>query len=138
MDTSNFYIPITLCFILSEILPYISHMQHVGVINLFVNTFNKVFKHNTDENQLLLEENNNNNVNNIENILSDYLIQKSQVKLQCSGLYELNFIINYIKTNYLKKNLQMKYLQKSSKDMLLSQGYIIEYDSLHDISIIKW
>lgn len=74
---------------------------------------------------------------NLHSCISD--IQTSrQLKLQPIELYELNYIINYIKVNYPKKTFQTKYLSKSNKQLLISQGYIVDYDSHTDVHVIKW
>lgn len=74
---------------------------------------------------------------NLYSCVSD--IQNSrQLKLQPIELYELNYIINYIKVNYPKKTFQTKYLSKSNKQLLISQGYIVDYDSHTDVHVIKW
>lgn len=74
---------------------------------------------------------------NIHSCISD--IQNSrQLKLQPVELYELNYIINYIKVNYPKKTFQTKHLSKSNKQLLISQGYIVDYDSHTDLHVIKW
>lgn len=74
---------------------------------------------------------------NLHSCMSD--IQNSrQLKLQPIELYELNYIINYIKVNYPKKTFQTKYLSKSNKQLLISQGYIVDYDSHTDVHVIKW
>jgi hypothetical protein len=74
---------------------------------------------------------------NLYSCVSD--IQTSrQLKLQPIELYELNYIINYIKVNYPKKTFQTKYLSKSNKQLLISQGYIVDYDSHTDVHVIKW
>ena len=74
---------------------------------------------------------------NLYSCMSD--IQNSrQLKLQPIELYELNYIINYIKVNYPKKTFQTKYLSKSNKQLLISQGYIVDYDSHTDVHVIKW
>lgn len=61
-----------------------------------------------------------------------------QLKLQQVEMYELNYIINYIKVNYPKKNFSTKQLAKSNKQLLISQGYIVDYDSHTDTYVIKW
>jgi hypothetical protein len=83
----------------------------------------------------------NSNINNITNTLNYYITESQnarQLKLQPMEFYELNYIINFIKVNYHKKMYQTKFLSKGNKQLLISQGYIIDYDSQNDIHTIKW
>ena len=83
----------------------------------------------------------NSNINNITNTLNYYITESQnarQLKLQPMEFYELNYIINFIKVNYHKKMYQTKFLTKGNKQLLISQGYIIDYDSQNDIHTIKW
>lgn len=80
-------------------------------------------------------------VNYISQILKDIsndFNTARQLKLQTSELYQLNYIINYIKQNYTKRQLKFKNLSKNNKELLSSEGYIINYDSLDDTSVIGW
>lgn len=76
--------------------------------------------------------------NKIYDNLNNVIDNSRTLKLQPSELYELNYIINYIKSNYPKKSYITKYLGKTNKQLLISQGYIIDYDMQHDTYIIKW
>jgi hypothetical protein len=81
------------------------------------------------------------NVNYISQILKDTsndFKTARQLKLQTSELYQLNYIINYIKQNYIKRQLKFKNLSKNNKELLSSEGYIINYDSQEDTSVISW
>lgn len=81
------------------------------------------------------------NVNYISQILKDIsndFKTARQLKLQTSELYQLNYIINYIKQNYIKRQLKFKNLSKNNKELLSSEGYIINYDSQEDTSVIAW
>lgn len=81
------------------------------------------------------------NVNYMNEILKDIsndFKTARQLKLQTSELYQLNYIINYIKQNYIKRQLKFKNLSKNNKELLLSEGYIINYDSQEDTSVIAW
>jgi len=81
------------------------------------------------------------NVNYISEILKDInndFKTARQLKLQTSELYQLNYIINYIKQNYIKRQLKFKNLSKNNKELLSSEGYIINYDSLDDTSVVSW
>jgi archaellum component FlaC len=81
------------------------------------------------------------NVNYISQILKDIsndFKTARQLKLQTSELYQLNYIINYIKQNYIKRQLKFKNLSKNNKELLSSEGYIINYDSQEDTSVIGW
>jgi hypothetical protein len=83
----------------------------------------------------------NTGINNISYTLNSYINEAQnsrQLKLQSIELYELNYIINYIKVNYPKKMFQTKFLSKINKQLLVSQGYIIDYDSQNDTHTIKW
>lgn len=61
-----------------------------------------------------------------------------QLKLHPAELYELNYFINYIKVNYPKKIYHTRFLSKTNKQLLISQGYIIDYDMQNDTHVIKW
>ncbi len=81
------------------------------------------------------------NVNYMNEILKDIsndFKTARQLKLQTSELYQLNYIINYIKQNYIKRQLKFKNLSKNNKELLSSEGYIINYDSQEDTSVISW
>lgn len=81
------------------------------------------------------------NVNYMNEILKDIsndFKTARQLKLQTSELYQLNYIINYIKQNYIKRQLKFKNLSKNNKELLSSEGYIINYDSQEDTSVIAW
>lgn len=81
------------------------------------------------------------NVNYMNEILKDIsndFKTARQLKLQTSELYQLNYIINYIKQNYIKRQLKFKNLSKNNKELLSSEGYIINYDSQDDTSVIGW
>lgn len=80
-------------------------------------------------------------INTISYTLNTYIQEAQnsrQLKLQPIEMYELNYIINYIKVNYPKKMFQTKFLSKSTKQLLISQGYIVDYDSQNDTHTIKW
>ena len=80
-------------------------------------------------------------VNTISYALNNYMHEAQnsrQLKLQSIELYELNYIINYIKVNYPKKMFQTRFLSKSNKQLLISQGYVVDYDSQNDTHTIKW
>lgn len=80
-------------------------------------------------------------VMNISYALNNYMTEAQnsrQLKLQSVELYELNYIINYIKVNYPKKMFQTRFLSKTNKQLLISQGYIVDYDSQNDTHTIKW
>lgn len=79
------------------------------------------------------------NLNYINQILKEFDFKTSrQLKLQTSELYQLNYIINYIKQNYIKRQLKFKNLSKNNKDLLSSEGYIVNYDSQDDTAVIGW
>ena len=83
----------------------------------------------------------NSNVNNITTTLNHYITEAQtsrQLKLQPMEFYELNYIINFIKVNYHKKMYQTKFLSKINKQLLTSQGYIIDYDYQNDMHTVKW
>ena len=83
----------------------------------------------------------NSSITNISYTLNNYINEAQnsrQLKLQTIELYELNYIINYIKVNYPKKMFQTKFLSKTNKQLLISQGYILDYDSQNDTHTIKW
>lgn len=81
------------------------------------------------------------NINNMFQTLTNYINETQnsrQLKLQSIEIYELNYIINYIKVHYPKKMFQTKFLSQVNKQLLISQGYTIDYDSLNDTHTIKW
>lgn len=83
----------------------------------------------------------NSNVSNITTTLNYYITEAQnarQLKLQPMEFYELNYIINFIKVNYHKKMYQTKFLSKINKQLLVSQGYIIDYDYQNDMHTVKW
>lgn len=73
----------------------------------------------------------------IKNISQDFNNAR-QLKLQTSELYQLNYIIQYIKSNYIKRQLEFKNLSVNNKQLLVSEGYIINYDSVKDLTVINW
>jgi len=73
----------------------------------------------------------------LKDISNDFKTAR-QLKLQTSELYQLNYIINYIKQNYIKRQLKFKNLSKNNKELLSSESYIINYDSVDDTSVISW
>lgn len=150
-----------LLFLISEALPFIN-IKSNGIVHLIVNLI-KSTNNSLQQTQTLQEEepllNNTNdtiihinqhspfdaicnNLNNLNNSLinstSELINNSKQLKLQTSELYELNYIINYIKVNYPKKLYKTKFLTKSNKQLLISQGYIVDYDSEQDNYMIKW
>jgi hypothetical protein len=138
------------------------------IVNVTKHFFKKTYHLNEDEESLLNEHQNDENqddtsfrvrvnnssvslsnkidslntsVMNISYALNNYMNEAQnsrQLKLQSVELYELNYIINYIKVNYPKKTFQTRFLSKSNKQLLISQGYIVDYDSQNDTYIIKW
>lgn len=85
------------------------------------------------------------NLNNLENIFTEAISQFQNLQnihrepiLHPKEVYELNFIINYIKNSYPKKGLLTKNLSESNQQLLLSKGYIINYDSIENQYSIKW
>lgn len=137
------------------------------IINFTRQLFKKTYNINEDEESLLNGDEHNNNENdnsfrvrvndtaslshkidslntsvmNISYALNNYMNEAQnsrQLKLQSVELYELNYIINYIKVNYPKKTFQTRFLSKSNKQLLISQGYMVDYDSQNDTYIIKW
>jgi hypothetical protein len=157
---------IILILIVSEILPFIKNIKSNGLIELLVNIWES-YK-NIEENEPLIndleniidnrtEQHNsvielqpqlseqldslNIAVNNITHTLNNYINEAQhsrQLKLQSIELYELNYIINYIKVNYPKKMFQTRFLSKTNKQLLISQGYVVDYDSQNDTHTIKW
>ena len=83
-------------------------------------------------------------INNMENINLSFISyitdfkNTRQLKLQSTETYELNYIINYIKGKYIEKNLTIPYLYPSNKQLLKSEGYIVDYDSKEKTFSIKW
>jgi hypothetical protein len=85
------------------------------------------------------------NLSNLENSLNTITTQFENLQniqrepvLHPKEIYELNFIINYIKNSYPKKGLLTKNLSESNQQLLLSKGYIINYDSIENQYSIKW
>lgn len=171
-----------LCFLISEVMPYISNFKYSSILHLIINIGNKILAKKPIDNQdyqpLLTDEQNSLhtvismdsppknlideqllkilenirdpliNLNKIHcnfyDIYSASLDSKpkisnvNQMPLYTSEMYELNYIMNYLKTNYATKQLQVKNINKSNSDLLLSKGYRIDFDSEKDITIIKW
>jgi hypothetical protein len=157
-----------LIIMVSEILPFIKSVKSNGVLELLVNTTKTFLKksNNEEENEPLINNQEsdiehrrvfsvraiddsitlrldslNSGINTISYTLNSYIQEAQnsrQLKLQSIEMYELNYIINYIKVNYPKKMFQTKCLSKSNKQLLISQGYIIDYDSQNDTHTIKW
>jgi hypothetical protein len=153
-------------FIVSESLPFIKNIKSNGIIHLMYNFLqmqNSTFSeneallnvlsvsqsNNTNDTIITFENSVSENINKLNlNLIStnsiltnstlELINNSKQLKLQTSELYELNYIINYIKVNYPKKIFKTKFLTKSNKHLLISQGYIIDYDSEQDTYMIKW
>lgn len=148
--------------VISESLPFFKNLNSNGIMHLLVNLgqnkttileeIEPFLNANTNTNEQREREehiNVNDKLDNINNTLScmtnkiydslNNVIDNSRtLKLQPSELYELNYIINYIKNNYPKKLHTTRFLSKTSKQLLISQGYIIDYDVQHDTYTIKW
>jgi hypothetical protein len=153
--------------IASEILPFIKSIKSNGLLELLVNTSTLFLKNNSNnnsrneeepllhyiENRISISDNIpedslssqldslNVNIKNISYTLNGYINEAQnsrQLKLQTIELYELNYIINYIKVNYPKKMFQTRFLSKTNKQLLISQGYVVDYDSQNDTNTIKW
>jgi len=149
---------------ISESLPFITSLESQGIVHFLVNigqNFLSTNNNNTEVLQPLLDHEHqhqinpqtvtvntdininkiSNNINNINDTLKDVSLDfktARQLKLQTSQLYQLNYIINYIKQNYIKRQLLFKNLFKNNKELLISEGYSINYDSKDDISVISW
>ena len=156
----------TIGFIISEILPWctksksISHF-FIDCIKTIIKIYNPSISEETtpllDEmeqgtncdlpietttrnfNVKLIDFNLENSINECTKILSRFQnIQQQGPILHPKEVYELNFIINYIKNSYPKKGLLTKNLSESNQQLLLSKGYIINYDSIENQYSIKW
>jgi len=155
-------------FIVSEVLPWISKSKSiVHLIIKAVKIITKVYYPNlTSETEPLLDDIENlnepvvpkqQNLDKIENILyemvnvvkacSKELLTNSKVnqqfqvynsKLQPKEKYELNFITNYIKNNYLKRRFVIKNLKETNREILIANGYLVDYDSHEDYFSISW
>lgn len=158
----------SLFIIVSEALPFIKPVKSNGIIHLMFNTIkqmvdknlqnaerapllgagnpyihNSIDETNINSEEILVKIDNLSNIlsstlNTISNTLSLDIQNSRQLKLQQSDLYELNYIINYIKVNYPKKMYMTRFLSKTNKQLLISQGYIVDYDSQNDTNTIKW
>jgi hypothetical protein len=114
--------------------------EHEPLINDIENSIDKT-PDNPLSRQLDSLDSLNVNIKNISYTLNSYINEAQnsrQLKLQSIELYELNYIINYIKVNYPKKMFQTRFLSKTNKQLLISQGYIVDYDSQNDTNTIKW
>ena len=118
--------------LLGAMAPYI-HESEQTIIPVPINQDPDILDKNMNNlnNQLL-------SISNILSVCVNDIQNTRQLKLQPSELYELNYIINYIKVNYPKKMFQTRFLSKSNKQLLISQGYIVDYDSQNDTNTIKW
>lgn len=152
--------------VISEILPFVKSINSNGLLELLVNASKSFLKPKINNNSSILNhesepllndiENStdihefslssqlnslNQNINNISYTLNNFIHEaqnSKQLKLQSIELYELNYIINYIKVNYPKKIFQIRFLSKANKQLLISQGYVVDYDSQNDSHTIKW
>ena len=137
---------------ISETLPFFKDLNANGIIHLLAtigkNKESVEYVQSIEREPLLKDsievklETINDTLSTITNRIYDSLnsvIDNSRVlKLHPSELYELNYIINYIKANYPRKHYSTKCLSKTNKQLLISQGYITDYDSLTDTHMIKW
>lgn len=137
---------------ISETLPFFKDLNANGIIHLLAtigkNKESVEYVESIEREPLLKDsievklETINDTLSTITNRIYDSLnsvIDNSRVlKLHPSELYELNYIINYIKANYPRKHYSTKCLSKTNKQLLISQGYITDYDSLTDTHMIKW
>lgn len=158
----------SLLLVLSEILPYIKKIHANGIIGLIVDIFKKFkySQVSLDDNILYSRDNTiNTNLlfnkilqqhtyisNLIESSKSDSNIIFSKIieqqdkmlslieakKMQTIDKYELEHIKTFIRMNFPAKRLEIKSLSKINKELLLSLGYIVDYDSTCDLDVIKW
>jgi len=134
---------------ISEALPFLKTDSN-GLIHILVNAGNSLLRKSTDENEPLLPVFNNNKNNNViidfEPITStlskttqDTLNTiQGQNNLKTPDKYQLEYIIYFIKSNYPKKSLEIKYLTENNKTALENNNYRVNFDSVLDIFIIEW
>jgi len=75
------------------------------------------------------------NQNQIMNIYDNLIDSR---KIQASEKYEIDYIIRYIRTSYPEKQMEMRNLSDNTKKTLLLLGYRVDYDSIANVSVIKW
>jgi hypothetical protein len=135
---------------ISEALPFLKTDSN-GLIHLLVNVGKSVLKNPTtlttrqsEEREPLLPTNS--LVIDFEPITStltkttqDTLstIQK-QSSLKTPDKYQLEYIIQFIKSNYPKKQLEIKYLTENNKTILEDNHYRVNFDSIRDTFLIEW
>ena len=139
----------SILLIISEMLPFLKNIPVNGILQFFISLFKSSNEYN------LLDTNNHNfslpytnilndinkNISNynslITNIFTEFKSNK-HIKLYNQEIYQLNYIINFIKNNYIKKTLHIKDLSLNNKQLLLSENYTINYDSVNNIYTINW
>jgi len=128
-----------------ELEPLLQNLED-GLVNESTNTVNKNEMLDIDivaniNNIFIKIDGINGNLSNVADIIkniSQDFNNARQLKLQTSELYQLNYIIQYIKSNYIKRQLEFKNLSVNNKQLLVSEGYIINYDSVKDLTVINW
>ena len=63
---------------------------------------------------------------------------RSQHSLKPPSTYQLEYIINFIRSNSPKKSLDIKDLDEGNKKSLEARGYVVRYNSLLASSVIEW
>lgn len=159
---------VSVFFCISELLPFVKRFKSNGLIECVINFFKPLVIEDVTEYEtepLLTEPSVTINIepdviNKLEiltdkltdkldkynfpifnkniTLLNENIINSRHIKLQQSSMYELNYIINFIKSNYPKKSYSAKFLSKNNKQLLISEGYTVDYDSIADMHIIKW
>lgn len=130
---------------ISEALPFLKRFTANGIIHLIYNSIKQHITSNEQQEPLLdtvdteVTQQYVHQLNStITKCTANILDNSGKLTLQPSELYELNYIINYIKVNFPKKSYKTSFLSMSNKMLLISQGYIVDYDCESDIHVIKW
>jgi hypothetical protein len=87
-----------------------------------------------------------NQINDLQNLLSKSIESNVNIyenliesrKMQSYEKYEMDYIKNFIRINYPEKQLEMRYLSETNKEVLRNLKYIIDYDSTTQVYVIRW
>lgn len=112
---------------ISEILPFISKINSNGIFHFFMSRGGALLNNSptTETDRLLRDE------TSIE-------VDNKNLTLHPPEMYELHYITKYIENEFPQHFLDMYLLSETTKDVLRSKSYVVEYDSVNDVHRIKW
>lgn len=124
----------------SETLPFIKGLSSNGIIHMLIRS-GKAFLGNHSELEPLLP-----NQIDFEQITSTMFkttqdtlnIIAAKKELMSPEKYQMDYIIHYIKSNFPKRSLEIKYLIENNKILLEKNGYTTNFDSVLNINTIEW